>query len=51
MPSILAFRRWVEYSFSAAVMAMMFSVAGGINHLYMLLMIVALIWCTMFFGH
>lgn len=43
--------RWVEYSFSAAVMAIVFSVAGGVSHLYMLFMIFALIWCTMFFGH
>lgn len=42
--------RWVEYSFSASVMAVVFSVAGGINHIYMLLMIVALIWTTMTYG-
>ena len=51
VPPILAFHRWVEYSFSAAIMALVFSVAGGVSHLYMLFMIFALIWCTMFFGH
>lgn len=42
--------RWIEYSFSASVMAVVFAVAGGINHIYMLLMIVALIWTTMTYG-
>lgn len=43
--------RWAEYSFSASIMALVFAVAGGINHLYMLLMIMALIFVTMFYGH
>lgn len=43
--------RWIEYSFSASIMAMVFAVAGGINHLYMVIFIFALMWCTMVFGH
>lgn len=39
--------RWLEYSFSAAVMALVFSVSGGISHVYMLTFIFGLIWCTM----
>tara|TARA_S200000501_G_C20823844_1_gene744088 strand:+ start:600 stop:1400 length:801 start_codon:yes stop_codon:yes gene_type:complete len=43
--------RWVEYSFSASLMGMVFAVAGGINHLYMVLMIFGLLWSVMFFGY
>ena len=43
--------RWIEYSFSAGFMAVVFAVAGGLNHCYMIWMIFALIWCTMCFGH
>jgi len=47
---IVLFHRWVEYSFSASLMALVFSVAGGINHVYMLTCIFFLIFCTMMFG-
>ena len=43
--------RWIEYSFSASIMAIVFAVAGGVNHLYMIISIFTLIWCTMVFGH
>jgi hypothetical protein len=43
--------RWIEYSFSASLMGMVFAVAGGINHLYMVLYTFGLLWATMYFGH
>jgi hypothetical protein len=33
------------------VLAVIFAVVGGVNHLYQVLMIFGLLWCTMFFGH
>lgn len=33
--------RWVEYSFSASLMGMVFAVTGGINHLYMVCVLTA----------
>lgn len=51
MPPILAFRRWIEYSFSAAIMALVFASVSGVSHAYMMTMVFALIWSTMVFGH
>jgi len=43
--------RWVEYSFSASLMAITISVASGVNHAYMITFIFTLMWCTMVFGY
>lgn len=43
--------RWLEYSVSASLMALVFAVVGGINHVYMLSMMFALMFCTMLFGY
>jgi len=43
--------RWFEYSLSASLMGITISVASGVNHVYMIAMIFALLWCTMLFGY
>lgn len=45
------FGRWIEYSFSASLMVMVFAVAGGLSHLYIVIMCFSLMWCTQCFGY
>lgn len=42
--------RWIEYSFSASLMAQVFAISGGLNHIYIVWMIFGLIFVTMVFG-
>lgn len=48
---LLPVRRWIEYSFSASLMVMVFTRAGGITHVYILITFFALMWCTQCFGY
>lgn len=43
--------RWLEYSFSASIMIITISAASGIAHVYMIVAIFSLMWCTMVFGY
>jgi hypothetical protein len=49
-PALCSVYRWIEYSFSASLMAMVFAISGGLHHIYIVLMIFGLMWCTMTFG-
>ena len=42
--------RWMEYSFSAAVMIVTFAVAAGVAHIYFIICFFVLTWVTMLFG-
>ena len=43
--------RWIEYSFSASLMGIVFSVTSGATHLYMVVSGFILLWTTMVFGY
>lgn len=47
----LPVHRWIEYSFSASLMVIVFAVAGGLSHVYIVTMAFVLMWCTMCFGY